>query len=111
MDRIIFKEEALEELYRTGKTKDRKYKYLCRNKKLIEGYQRAVSVMYAVETTNDLRDFTFLHYEKLKHQGSNPRSSVRLVNGMVERLIFTETEDGIEVQLIEIDSTHYGNKK
>jgi hypothetical protein len=24
---------------------------------------------------------------------------------------FTETEDGIEIELIEIDSTHYGNKK
>jgi hypothetical protein len=30
---------------------------------------------------------------------------------MVERLLFTETEDGIEVELIEIDNTHYGNKK
>ena len=34
-----------------------------------------------------------------------------LVNGMVERLLFRETYDGIEVELIEIDSTHYGNKK
>ena len=30
---------------------------------------------------------------------------------MVERLLFRETDDGIEVELIEIDSTHYGNKK
>lgn len=29
----------------------------------------------------------------------------------VHRLLFTETEDGIEVELIEIDDTHYGNKK
>ena len=35
----------------------------------------------------------------------------RIVNGKVERLLFTETEDGVEVELIEIDSTHYGNKK
>lgn len=40
-----------------------------------------------------------------------PLSSVRIVNGMVERLLFTEIEDGIEVELIEIDSTHYGNKR
>jgi len=33
------------------------------------------------------------------------------VNGLVERLLFSETDDGIEVELIEIDSTHYGNKK
>ena len=67
---IIFKEEALSELYETG-----------------------------------------LHYEKLRHQEDKPISSVRLVNGLVERLLFSETDDGIEVELIEIDSTHYGNKK
>lgn len=66
--------------------------------------------MYSVESTADLRLFSFLHYEKLKYQ-VEPRSSVRIVNGMVERLLFTETDDGIEVELIEIDSTHYGNKK
>lgn len=67
--------------------------------------------MYDVESTEQLRIFSFLHYEKLKYQDKETKSSLRLVNGMVERLIFTETEDGIEVELIEIDSTHYGNKK
>lgn len=66
--------------------------------------------MHDVESTDELKLFSFLHYEKLKHQ-VEPRSSVRIVNGMVERLLFTETDDGIEVELIEIDSTHYGNKK
>ena len=66
--------------------------------------------MYDVDSTDDLKPFSFLHYEKLKYQ-KDFMSSVRLVNGMVERLLFTETEDGIEVELLEIDSTHYGNKK
>ena len=48
--------------------------------------------------------------KKMKYL-KEPLSSVRLVNGMVERLLFTETEDGIEIELVEIDSTHYGNKK
>ena len=108
--KIIFKDEALSELYSNGKTEDRKYKKLCKNKKLVEGYQRAVSIMYDVDSTEELRPFSFLHYEKLKYM-KKPLSSVRLVNGMVERLLFTETEDGIEVELLEIDSTHYGNKK
>ena len=107
--KIIFKDEALSELYSNGKTEDRKYKKLCKNKKLVEGYQRAV-IMYDVDSTEELRPFSFLHYEKLKYM-KGPLSSVRLVNGMVERLLFTETEDGIEVELLEIDSTHYGNKK
>lgn len=107
---IIFKDKALSELYVSGKTRDRKYKRMCRNRKLVEGYQRAVSVMYDVESTEELKPFSFLHYEKLKYR-QEPLSSVRIANGMVERLIFAETEDGIEVELIEIDSTHYGNKK
>lgn len=98
--------KALFEIYETGTTKDRKYKRLCRNKGLVDGYIRAV--MYGVETANELKQFSFLHYEKLTHDS---RSSVRIVNGKVERLLFTETIDGIEVELIEIDSTHYGNKK
>lgn len=27
------------------------------------------------------------------------------------RLLFAETDDGVEVELIEIDRTHYGTKK
>lgn len=109
--KVTFKDMALSELYETGKTKDRKYKQVCKNRKLIDGYIRAVKIMCEVESTEDLKPFSFLHYEKLKYQHNEPRSSVRLVNGMVERLLFVETEDGIEVELLEIDSTHYGNKK
>ena len=104
---IKFKDAALSELYEKGKTNDKKYKHICKK----DGYVRAVGTMYNVDNTEALKSFSFLHYEKLKYQKDEPKSSVRLVNGMVERLIFTETEDGIEVELIEIDSTHYGNKK
>lgn len=109
--KVIFRDIALSELYETGKTKDRKYKQLCKNKKLINGYLRAVGIMYDVDSTEDQKHLSFLHYEKLKYQHDEPKSSIRLVNGMVERLLFVETDDGIEVELIEIDSTHYGNKK
>ena len=108
--KVIFKDDALADLYENGKTNDSKYKKLCKNKKLVAGYQQAVSLMYSVDSTEELKPFSFLHYEKLKYQ-KKPLSSVRLVNGMIERLLFTETQDGIEVELIEIDSTHYGNKK
>lgn len=108
--KVIFKDEVLLELYETGKTKDKRYKNYCKNKKFIDGYIRAVKTMHGVESTAELKLFSFLHYEKLKYQVEQ-RSSVRIVNGMVERLLFTETDDGIEVELIEIDSTHYGNKK
>ena len=99
---VIFKEAALEELYLKGDTKDRKYRILCRNKKLVE-------LLKDVRIVNDLKIFSILHYEKLKYR-KEPMSSVRILNGSIERLLFTETKDGIEVELIEIDSTHYGNK-
>lgn len=108
--KVTFKDEVLLELYETGKTKDKRYKSFCKNKKFIDGYIRVVKTMHDIDSTADLKLFSFLHYEKLKYQ-VEPRSSVRIVNGMVERLLFTETDDGIEVELIEIDSTHYGNKK
>ena len=38
-------------------------------------------------------------------------SSVRLDNRYVHRLLFEEKEDKITLKLIEIDDTHYGNKK
>ena len=109
--KITFREDALSELYETGKTKDRKYKRICSNKRLLDGYIRAVKIMYDVNCTEELKSFSFLHYERLKYQKKEPKSSIRLANGFVERLIFTETDDGIEIELIEIDSTHYGNKK
>lgn len=109
--KVTFREHALEEIYETGKTRDRKYKDFCKNRKLVAGYQRAVSLMYDASSTAELRVFSFLHYEKLRHQGCEPRSSVRVQNGFVERLVFIESEDGIEVELLEIDNTHYGNKK
>ncbi len=108
--KVTFKDEVLLELYETGKTKDKRYKNFCKNKKFITGYIRAIKTMYNVDSTADLKLFSFLHYEKLKHQ-IETLCSVRIVNSMVERLLFTENNDGIEVELIEIDSTHYGNKK
>jgi hypothetical protein len=64
--------------------------------------------MTSVEKTSDLVPYSYLHYEKLKHINL---SSVRIMNNRVERLLFIENEDGIEITLIELNETHYGNKK
>ena len=56
--------------------------------------------MCSLEHTSDMRNYSFLHYEQLKRISM---SSVRIMNGRVERLIFTETEDGIQISLIEIN--------
>ena len=104
---VIFTDNALQELYETGKTRDNRYKKLCRSKSFVEDYIAVIDVMFSVEKVTDLKTYSYLHYEKLKYR---PESSVRIDNGRVERLLFTEHEDGIEVRLIEIDTTHYGNK-
>ena len=108
--KVKFREEALSELFYTGSTSDRKYRNICRNKKLLTGYVNAVRAMMGMDNVEGLKRLSFLHYERLKYQRDEPRSSVRIANGYIERLIFTETDDGIEIELIEIDSTHYGNR-
>lgn len=104
---VLMKEELLE-LYQKGKSK--KYREIERNRELLVGFIRAVNTMIAVSNVSELGGFSHLHYEQLKYEWSG-YSSVRLSNRFVHRLIFTETESGIEVELIHIDDTHYGNKK
>lgn len=103
----VFLTEDLRELYQTGWNK--KYKNVARTPDLIHGFIRAIDEMMAVSNTRELMSLSHLHYEKLKYQYSG-YSSVRLSNRHVHRLLFTESEDEIEVRLIKIDDTHYGNK-
>lgn len=87
----------------------KRYKDVARNPVLIGGFIKAVDTMKQVNDIEELKAFSRLHYEKLKYEYSG-YSSVRLSNSYVHRLIFSENENGIEVQRIEIDDTHYGNK-
>ena len=64
--------------------------------------------MRSLEHVSRLKEYSFLHYEQLKHISF---SSVRIINGRVERLLFKEIDDGIKILLIEINENHYGNKK
>lgn len=106
--KVTFKDSALEELYKDGTTKSSKYKALCRDKKFVMAYQDVIEIMEYAPSVSDLRNVSHLHYEKLRYR---IESSVRIINGRVERLTFTEMEDGLEVELIEIDKNHYGKKK
>jgi len=105
---IVFEDDALREIFETGGTSSRKYKKFCKNPILVSGYIRAVKSMEAIDCVGNLRKLSFLHYEHLKNDS---RSSVRIVNGRIERLLFYEDENKIKVTLIEIDDSHYGNKK
>ena len=69
----------------------------------------AYNYMRLVDVSSDLRAISFLHYEQLA--GTNGMSSIRVVNGMVERILFREVEGGISITVLSLDDTHYGNKK
>lgn len=105
---ILISDPNLSELIEKGTNKH--YRKVERIKSLKNGLLRAINVMQSVENVDQLSYFSYLRYERLKHQYSG-KSSVRLCNGFVHRLIFTEHLNGVKVELLEIDDTHYGNKK
>ncbi|WP_231478053.1 hypothetical protein [Xylanibacter brevis] len=97
----------MEELITTGRNS--KYKKYMRNKKFMHALATAYNYLRLSERASDLRSISFLHYEQLS--GTNGKSSIRVVNGMVERIIFREFEGGIRITILDLDNTHYGNKK
>lgn len=101
-------DDELRELIETGQSK--RYKSIATNKVLYGGLMRAYQLMESAGSVEQLKTFSILHYEQLKYNYSG-FSSVRLDNRYVHRLIFEETTNGITLKLIEIDDTHYGNKK
>lgn len=98
----------LAELLTTGN--NRKYKVIARTPAAMNGLKRAVEILLSVSCVEELSSFSFLHYERLKYEMKG-LSSIRLSNRFVYRLIFKEELDKITLKLIEIDDTHYGNKK
>lgn len=104
----VIAEGDLAELLTAGK--NRRYRNVANNIVLFDGLKKVVRYMMAAENAEALKLASFLHYEKLRH-GFSGLSSVRLSNRYVHRLIFEEKEDSITLRLIEIDDTHYGNKK
>jgi hypothetical protein len=101
-------DEDLSELILKGKNAKGKYKTLSRDKKFVERLTTIYNLMCSVEHVSKLKNYSHLHYEQLKHIN---KSSVRIINGRVERLLFTENDKGFQISLIEINENHYGNKK
>ncbi len=105
-----FQDEDLEAFISDCKAAGNKYKKYARNKLFYTNLVKVFQIFYSVENTRELNKYSFLHYEKLKHT-KEPISSVRVANNSVERILFKELNDGIEIIVLELDSTHYGNKK
>ena len=104
---IEFEDTDLEELITTGCNS--KYKKYTRNAKFMTALVTAYNYLRTTDCANQLRNVSFLHYEQLA--GTNGLSSIRVINGMVERIIFREFEGGIRIIVLSLDDTHYGKKK
>lgn len=85
-----------------------KYKKVVKNAKFMDNLTEVVKTLSLAESTSDLKMYSSLHYEKLKHQ-TRVLSSVRIMNNRIERLIFEELEDGVKIVLVELNTNHYGN--
>jgi plasmid maintenance system killer protein len=103
--KVTFEDIELENLVLKHQSKT--YKKYLRDSKFLNALDRIYFIMQSEKDTTALKNYSFLHYEKLKRVNM---SSVRVLNGKVERLLFHEYEDGIEISLIEIDDTHYGQR-
>ena len=103
---IIFEDKDLEELILTGR--NNKYKKFTKDKRFMTALARDYNTLLATESAPKLSMWSFLHYEQLK---GCDLSAIRVMNGRAERILFRETENGIIITIIELDDTHYGNKK
>ena len=102
---VSFEDVELEKLIITHQSK--KYKKYTRDKKFLWALDRVFNDLQGIAKCSDLKQLSYLHYEKLKKIGL---SSVRVMNGRVERLLFKELENGIRISIIELDETHYGQR-
>lgn len=105
--KVNISDKDLDELIRTGN--NNRYKRYSRDRRFMEGLARVYKVMLNVADTDGLKLYSFLHYEKLANNVN--LSSVRVLSGRVERLLFRELDDGVEIIIIELNNDHYGNKK
>ena len=105
--KVTIIDKDLEELIFTGhNNRLRKYE---RNKSFMDALGRVYRIMETVQNAQGLKPYSFLHYERLKNNADV--SSVRVMNGRIERLVFRELEEGIVIELLELNSDHYGKEK
>ncbi len=60
---IRFDKKYLEELFRSGKTTDRKYRF---QPQIVAKYRKTIDVLWSVSNVEDLFLYNALNYEKLK---------------------------------------------
>ncbi len=70
---VTFNEEYLENLYKTGKTGQKKFRF---QPQIVRGYQKAVKILIQAQRKESLFPFKSLHFEAL-HGDKEGRYSVK----------------------------------
>ena len=105
---INFENEEIREFILCGKADSRPYSKWRSNRQLRKDLDKAMRILSVVDNCSELQFYKALHYEQLKYDRSG-QSSIRLGFNTKFRLIFTELNGGIVINIIEI-SEHYGDK-
>ena len=105
---IEYEDEAIETLIKTGKSNDKRYKKLASNASFKRDLSKVILILRSVSNAKDLGRYGQLHYEALKYDLAG-QNSVRIGYNSKYRLVFEEFENGIRINLIEINE-HYGDK-
>ena len=102
--RIIFEKEYLEELYTTGKSKSKKYRF---QPEVVKKYIETVDKLRAAARVEDLFVIRSLHYEKLLGDKKGIESVRITIHFRLEFISsFSEMESITICSLIDI-SNHY----
>lgn len=104
---VIIEDRDLELLFDHKASK--KYKKLAKDVRFLERLDFIRDLLETEKNVSGLSRYSYLRYEKLRENLSG-LSSIRIMNGRVERLIFSEHQGGVTIKLIELNQNHYGNK-
>ncbi len=105
---IEYDNEEIKNFILYGVASGRPFSKFKSNRQLRKDLDRVMRILSIVDNCNALCNYKSLNYETLKYDLSG-LSSVRLGHTSKYRLIFTELNEGIRINIIEI-SEHYGDK-
>ncbi len=105
---IEYENDDIKEFILNGTAIGRPYSKWKSNKRLRNDLDKVIQLLTLSESCNVLNSIRSHHYEHLKYDYAG-KSSVRIGYISKFRLIFTELENGIIINLLEI-SEHYGDK-
>lgn len=105
---INFENKEIEYFILFGIAESRPYSKWRSNRQLRLDIDKVMRALTIADTCAELQLYKALHYEQLKYDRIG-QSSVRLGFKSKFRLIFTEHNNGIMINIIEI-SEHYGDK-